>query len=106
MALVYIPVLGHTFSSCRPARNIPKKQLESLSNLKFDGESKISSFDHLYQFIDKCKNFNITNDNEICGLFTLTFQGLVQKWYRALPAKCIHSWNHFIEVFFVGPSKL
>jgi hypothetical protein len=99
MDLVYITTLGNFFSSCSPTRNIPKKQLESLFNLKFDGESKISALDHLYQFLDECKYFDITNDNEICRFFTLTLQGQIQKWYKALLAKSIHSWNHFMEVF-------
>jgi hypothetical protein len=80
MDLVYIPTLGHDFSSCRPTRNIPKKKLESLFNLKFDGESKISALDYLYQFLDESKYFDITNDNEICRFFTLTLQGQIQKW--------------------------
>ena len=75
MALLSIVILDYAFSSCRPTRNIPNKQLESLSNLKFDGESKIFAFDHICQFMVKCKSFDITNDNEICKLFTLTFQG-------------------------------
>jgi hypothetical protein len=73
-----------------------------LSNLKFDHESKISTFDHLYQFIDKCKSFDITNDNEICKLFTLTFQGRTQKRYKVIPGKSIHSWNHFMHVFLLA----
>jgi hypothetical protein len=102
MAPLYIPTLGHAFSSCRPTRYILKKHLESLSNLKFDGESKIFSFGHIYQFMDKCKYFDITNDNEICRSFTLTFRGRIWKWYKVLPTKSIHSWDHFMEVFMLA----
>jgi hypothetical protein len=94
---LYILTLSHAFSSCGPTMDIPKKHLQSLSNLKFDGESKIFAFDHLYQFMDKCKYFDITNDNEISRSFTLTFQGRIWKWYKSLPTKSIH---------FVGPSEL
>jgi ribonuclease HI len=63
MDLVYIPTLGHVFSSCRPTRNIPKKQLESLFNLKFlsqiilemEGETQWESFKYLGVPIFKSK---------------------------------------------------
>jgi hypothetical protein len=102
MAPVYIPTLGHAFSSCRPTRYIPKKKLESLSNLKFDGESKISAFDHLYQFMDKCKILTSLMIMKFAGCLLSHSKDRIQKWYKALPAKSIHSWNHFMEVFLLA----
>jgi len=47
----------------------------------------------------KCKSCNIITGNEICSLFTLTFEGRIKSWYEALPAKSIHSWRQFMEMF-------
>lgn len=68
---ICIPTLDHVFSSQNHTRDIPKRQLESLSELQYDGESYIFSLEHVDQFIHKCICFNITNDNAICRLFTL-----------------------------------
>lgn len=79
MAPTLIPTLGHAFSSHKPTRGIPKRQLESISELQYDGECDIIyALDHIDQFIHKCKFFKITNDNEICRLFTLTIQGRIR----------------------------
>ena len=100
MASICIRTFSHAFSSRKPTRGIPKRQLKSIYELQYDGENFISTLDHVDQFIHKCKCFNITKDNEICRLFTLTLQGRIREWYKILPAKCIHSWNHFMHVFY------
>lgn len=70
MAPLCIPTLGNEFSSGKPTTGMSKKQIESLYNLKYDGECKISTLDHICRFVDKCESYNIINDNEICRLFT------------------------------------
>jgi len=44
-----------------------------MSKLIFDDENIIFVNDHLSHFINKCKSFGISNDNELCRLFTFTF---------------------------------
>ena len=99
MAPLYIPVLEYAFSSPRPSGGISKKTFYSLSNLKFDGEGKISTFCHLCCFIHKCNLFKIYNEDEVCGLFTLTFKGRIKSKFEALPTKSIHNWKQFIWFF-------
>jgi hypothetical protein len=102
MSPLYISILEHAFSSCRPTGSISKKTIDSLSKLKFDGEGVISSFDHLSRFNHKCNSFRIFNENELCRLFTLTFQGRIKSWFEALPAKSIHTWKQFMELFLIA----
>ena len=53
MAPICIPTLGHAFSSRKSTRGIPKRQLESIYELQYDGENFISALDHVDQFIHK-----------------------------------------------------
>lgn len=99
MAPICIPTLGHALNSLEPTRGMPEKQIESLSQLNFDGESNISTLNHIDGFVNRCKYFNIIVDNEICRLFTLTFIGQIRKWFLVLPENSIHSWKHFCQVF-------
>lgn len=47
----------------------------------------------------KCNSSNIANDNEICKLFSFTFKGRIQGWYKTLTNKYVHYWEHFINIF-------
>lgn len=71
---LYISILEHAFSSPGLLGSIPKKTIYILSKVIFDGEGKVSSFDHICHFDLKCRSLNIFVDNEICRLFTLTFK--------------------------------
>ena len=79
MAPIYIPTLGHAFNSPKPTRGMPKKQIESLSQLKFDSESNIYALNRIVGFVNRCKSFNIIIDNQISKIFTLTFRGRIHK---------------------------
>jgi hypothetical protein len=101
MAPPCISILEHVFIMCKPTRSISKKTINSLSKLNFDGEGVIFSFVHLCRFNPKYKSFEIYNENELCRLFTLTFQGRIKGWFKMLLAKSIHTWKQFIHLFIV-----
>jgi len=61
-----------------------------MSKLIFDDENIIFVNDHLSHFISKRKSFGISNDNELCRLFTFTFPKVIERWFNSLPAKFIH----------------
>jgi hypothetical protein len=85
-----------------PTRGISLKAVNLLSHSKFDGEGHVSAFTHLNQFDITQQNLNIVQDNEICRLFILTFEGRIKTWLRKLSEKSIHSWKQFMEVFIVA----
>jgi len=97
-----ISILEHAFISCKPTRSISKKTINSLSKINFDGEGIIFDFVHLRRFNPKCKSFEIYNENELCRLFTLTFQGRIKGWFEMFLAKSIHTWKQFIHLFIVA----
>ena len=94
-----IIVLEHSFSMPRPARGISENAVNLLQMLNFDGEGKMTAFKHLAEFIFICKHFHIVGGSNICMIFTVTFKSRIQGWFEMLPAKSIHSWNHFMELF-------
>lgn len=94
--------VGTWFSSPRLSRSISKNIVYSLWNLKFVSEWKIFSFDHLCCFNHKCKFFKISNEDELCRLFTLTFEGTIKIWFEALPTRSIQSWKQFLGLFIIA----
>jgi len=85
-----------------PLGCILKKKFDLLSNLKLNGEGKVSTINHINQFNITRHNLKIVWDNEISRLFTLTLEGWIKAWYRTLPTKSIHSWRQFMEVFIIA----
>jgi hypothetical protein len=49
--------------------NTPTKVVKKLSQVKFNGESNFSTFDHIFQFIKNCKKYDI-NEGVLCLIFT------------------------------------
>jgi len=80
MALHNIPmkVKEFSFSLPRPSRSITLKIVNHLSHVKFDGEGEVTVVEHVYRFFNKCRFYKIYTDNEICRLFTLTFEGRIE----------------------------
>jgi hypothetical protein len=97
--LIMAHTLGHDFSSPEPTRCFLRKPILSLIKPTYDGENGVSIVDHVLQFMIKCNSFNIINENEICRLFSLTFKGRIQEWYKTLLDKSVHSWEYFIDIF-------
>ena len=46
-----------------PLVNISQKTVILLSKIKFDSEGKMSTREHLIQFVDKCLHYFVTNDH-------------------------------------------
>jgi len=82
MTPTHIP-LWRCFSSNVPPKLV-RKILHFLSQLRFDGEGETTVSKHVFNFWKFCGSHNITNDNVICMLFTLTFTG----WSRASVRLC------------------
>ena len=59
----------------------------------------MTALKHLTEFIDICNHFRIVCESTICRLFTVTFKRRIRGWFEMLPAKSIHSWKHFMELF-------
>lgn len=96
---LHISILEHDFSSPRLPRSIPKKIVDFLSKVKFDGERIISTFNHICQFNHKCKSHKISNDNEFFKLFPLIFSERIKGSFKALLANYIHTWKQFMGLF-------
>ena len=78
---------------------ISKNAVNLLQMLSFDGENKIIDFKHLTKFIFICNHDRIVCESKICRLFTVTLKRRIRGWFKMLPAKSIHSWKHFMEIF-------
>ena len=79
MALHNIPmnVKEFSFSFPRPYGSIPLETFNHLSKVKFNVEGEGSDIEHIHQFFSKCISSNISTNNEICRLFTLTLEGRI-----------------------------
>jgi len=97
--MAHITVLEHAFSMPGPAGGISESAVNLLQRLSFDGEGKMTALKHLTEFIDICNHFRIVCESKICRLFTVTFKRRIRGWFEMLPAKSIHSWKHFMELF-------
>jgi hypothetical protein len=71
-----------------------------LSQLKFDGEGETYASRHALHFWKFCCSHNITNENVICSMFTLTFAGQVKSGARLCRPASIHTWEQFMREFF------
>ena len=91
MAPIHIPAWDHAYSLPRPMHGISKKTVYLLSKIKFDGENKTFACRHISEFNLACNNIKVFQDVELCILFTLTLEGRIQAWYKALLARSIHS---------------
>jgi len=76
------------------------KKYESNLLPKLNGEGKTTKFTHLY--ICELKLRENLEEDVRCRFFWLKFEGRIQGWYEALPAKSIRSWKQFREVFLAG----
>ena len=94
-------VLEHAFNLWIPSRSIPKNIINILSKFKCDYENLFPTSNHLGLFNFQCQHLKVYTENEICGLFTLTFEGRIKSWYKAIPAKSIHNWKQFMETFLI-----
>ena len=94
-----ITILEHAFSMSGPAGGISESAVNLLQRLSFDGEGKMTALKHLTEFIDICNHYRIVCESNICRLFTVTFKRRIRGWFEMLPAKSIHSWKHFMEMF-------
>lgn len=78
------------------------KVVKHLSKVKFNGELKKNSFDHIFQFILNCKKIDI-DDGIICRIFTLTLTSQTKDRCRSLSITSIHGWDkltiNFLHTF-------
>jgi hypothetical protein len=77
----------------KPPRNI----LHFLSQLRFNGESEISTSENALHLWNCFCSHNSTDGNTICTLFTLTFVGQVKSWCETFPDTSIHTWEKFMH---------
>jgi len=62
--------------------NIPNETINLLSKFQFDGEGNISANDHIYKFLCKCINYNIT---DLCGPLSFATHGKISIRSRWVP---------------------
>ena len=60
---------------------------------KYPNTHQLSEFNSFCDFID------LSDEVEKCRLFAATFTGRILCWFEFLPAKSIHSWEHFTKIF-------
>jgi hypothetical protein len=89
---------GDVFSSTVPPKP-PRNILHFLSQLIFDGESEICTYEHALHLWRFCGSHNITDGNTICKMFTLTFAGPVKKSCETFLATSIHTSKQFMLEF-------
>lgn len=69
-----------------------------MAKVKFNGESIFSAFDHIFQFIKKCNDYDI-DESVMYGIFTLTLTGQAKYWCLSLPVTSVDSWDDFSRIF-------
>jgi len=81
--------------------NTPPEVVRILSQVKFNGKSNSSTFNHALQFIQNVLSSNVQGIDEgiLCRIFTLTFTAEARNWCRTLPVASIHSWDQFVKAF-------
>jgi hypothetical protein len=94
-----IIVLEHAFSFPRSTGSISRKTINLLQKLSFNEEGKIYASHHLSEFNLICNHLHIFDESEICRLFIVTLRGRIQSWFEMFPAKSIHTWKQFMELF-------
>ena len=101
MAPSNILVLEHAFSyGCSSIKNVSIETINLSSQLKFDHESNVFSFDHVWSFLLKCKLFGIIDDDALVSkLFTRTLQGRIKWWLESLPSQSIHYCEQLLDLF-------
>ena len=101
MAPTNIPMFEYAFNyGCTSIKKHFMEIVDSLSKLKYDGESNVSSSNHIWAFLLKCKSFRIIDDGDLVSkLFTLTLRGRIKCWFESLLAKSIHSWEQLFDLF-------
>ena len=80
---------------------MPKNTTNLMLKDKFNGESEISTFAYSFMFHRNYLSCNISNQNLICKLFSLTFTGQIRKWFNSFTIGSIHSWVQFMEIFII-----
>ena len=97
--MAHIIVLDHAFNFPRSIESISRETTKFLRRLSFNVEGKISASQQLSKFNDFCDFINVSDGNERCRMFTVTFEGRIQSSYEFIPAKSIHSWKQFTQLF-------
>ena len=91
--------LDHAFSFHTSGKSFSPKISNFLRRLSFNGEGKISASHQLSEFNSFCDFIDLSDEFEKCRFFTTTFTGRILIWFKFLPAKSIHSWEHFTKLF-------
>ena len=82
-----------------PVIDIPNETTLLFSRLKFDGEGKKSTKEHLSNFLSKSIKHKVVDLNVLCWLFASTFRGRILHWFETLPPYSIYSWFEFVNKF-------
>ena len=91
--------LDHAFSFHTSGEIFFPEMSNFLQRLSFNGEGKISASHQLSVFNSFCDCIDLFDEVEKCRLFAATFTGRILIWFNFLPAKSIHSWEHFTKLF-------
>ena len=85
----------------RASSNTSPEVVRLLSQIKFNGKSNSSAFNHALQFIQNVSNSNFQGIDEgiLCRIFTLTFAAKAKNWCKTLPIALIRSWDQFVTIF-------
>ena len=91
--------LDHAFSFHTSGESFSPEMSNLLRRLSFNGEGKKAASHHLSDFNSFCDYIDLFDEVEKCRLFAATFTGRILCWFEFLPAKSIHSWEHFTKLF-------
>ena len=89
----------HAFSFHTSGESFSLEMSNFLRRLSFNGEGNISVSHQLSVFNSFCDCIYIIDEVEKCRLFAASFTGTILIWFKFLPAKSIHSWEHFTKLF-------
>ena len=89
----------HAFSFRSSGESFSPEMFNLLRRLSFNGEGKKSASHHLLDFNSFCDYIDLFDEVDKCRLFVAIFTGRILIWFAFMPAKSIHSWEHFTKLF-------
>jgi hypothetical protein len=79
--------------------NTPRKLIDLLSRIKFNGKRDIIPSENILQLCFSCFSQKIVHEGVIGMIFTLTFEARVKSWCETFPTGSIHTLGQIIRIF-------
>jgi len=88
----------HAYASLQINSFVPKKRVDFVSKIKFEGEGGRFASQHVRHFLCNCNFYKVSNDLVKCIFFSLTLKGWIKQWFEAFPNNSIHTWEIIHEL--------